>query len=445
MCPSLLGSSLAAWALYLDLDESGPTRHSDAARLDASVASGPFVRGKDIDIALQFNDHQLDGFLRSTPSTNACPRARTASAACFKDDNLPEGVQPDAKMRILIDIVHPADVLFFRRPVQIFAEAGHNVMILSRRKDVTCELLDEFGLPHTPVSTAGRGLIQLSAEMARRTMATFAAARRFRPDVMLGFGGVSIAHAGWVLRIPSVAFYDTENATMQTRVTWPFISQLYVPQAYTGPTPRNRTQRLAGVKELSYLHPGSFVPQRSLALEAGLDPTRDNFLVRLVEWRANHDIGKKGWDENSLRALVGRLPGRVHISSEVSLPTDLEPLRYRGKLSKIHHLLGHCRLFVGESASMAAESAVLGVPSVYAADFRLGYLDDLVAAGLMIQVATESLFAGIDAALALCRSEVVAARDRYVSQCPDWGMKVVEAAYSVDPTFSAGSSHPPAI
>ena len=200
-------------------------------------------------------------------------------------------------MRVLFDIVHPADVLFFKRPIEALIGRGDKVLILSRRKDVACDLLDSFGLPHTPVTTAGAGVLGLAKELITRDIAVFRQARRFRPDVMIGFGGVAISHAGALLRTRSISFYDSENASLQTRLTWPFISALYVPQSYAGPTPEGRTTKLKGVKDLSYLHPSAFHPDKALALSAGLDPNRANYFVRLVSWRANHDLGKGGWTE----------------------------------------------------------------------------------------------------------------------------------------------------
>ena len=42
----------------------------------------------------------------------------------------------------------------------------------------------------------------------------------------------------------------------------------------------------------------------------------------------------------------------------------------------MHHVLAHCRLCVGESATVASECAVLGVPSIYAAETGRGYTDE---------------------------------------------------------------------
>lgn len=335
-------------------------------------------------------------------------------------------------MRVLIDIVHPANVLFFKRPIEALRERGDSLLILSREKDVACSLLDGFGFPHRPVSRAGAGLAGLAGELLRRDWAVLRAARRFRPHAMIGYGGVAISHAGRLLSIPAISFYDSEAAWIQTRLTWPFISHLYVPDSYTGSTPVGRTTRLRGIKELSYLHPSAFAPDRAVAIDHGLDAERDNFLVRVVAWRANHDVGKKGWTLETLRAVVARLAraGRVHISSELALTEEFEPLRYRGPATAIHHLIGHCRLLVGESATMASEAAILGVPAIFAAPDYLGYVSALEAAGLVATVTrpdAETIGAAIDAALARPVAETVAMRDAYVGACPDWAVAVVAA------------------
>ncbi|MBT8460832.1 MAG: hypothetical protein KJN60_14270, partial [Boseongicola sp.] len=118
-------------------------------------------------------------------------------------------------MRILFDIVHPADVLFFKRPIEMLLARGDEIRVLSRRKDIACDLLDAFDIPHNPVSTAGTGVFGLARELLVRDIAVLKHCRTFKPDVMIGFGGVSISHAGWLTRTPSISFYDSENATLQ--------------------------------------------------------------------------------------------------------------------------------------------------------------------------------------------------------------------------------------
>ena len=335
-------------------------------------------------------------------------------------------------MRVLVDIVHPADVLFFKRPLDLLRQRGDEVRVLSRHKDVACQLLDAFGFEHRPVSTAGVGAVGLASELLGRDWAFVREIARFRPDVMVGFGGVAIAHAGFLRRVPSVAFYDSENATLQTRVTWPLIGHLYVPESYRGRVPEGRTTRIPGTKELSYFHPGAFAPNREIALANGLDPEGDNFFVRIVQWRANHDLGKQGWGVEGLRAVVERLEqnGKVHLSSEIDLPGDLEPRRFRGAITEVHHLIAHCRLTVGESATMSCESALLGVPAIYCGRDFPGYIRELEGESLVATLDAEQsqqLPDLIERQLERSQEKARAIRDRYVESRPDWAPKVLEA------------------
>jgi len=89
-------------------------------------------------------------------------------------------------------------------------------------------------------------------------------------------------------------------------------------------------------------------------------------------------ISERGLSHEVVRGIVRQLGshGEVLISAESSLPDDLELLRYKGDPAKIHHVMAHCAGFFGESATMASECAVLGVPAVYAANTGRGYTDE---------------------------------------------------------------------
>jgi predicted glycosyltransferase len=288
-------------------------------------------------------------------------------------------------MRVLFDLVHPADALFFFHAIRALRNSGAEVRIASRRKDVLVELLDELGMDHMPLTAARNGIVGQALELARRDFALFRLARAWKPDVMAGFGGVAISHVGSLLGIRSVSFYDTEHATLQLRLTLPFISEWHVPRTWNGVTAAGRTFRFPGSKQFAYLHPHYFRPDPSIARNAGWDPDRENFLVRTVSWQANHDRGRKGIPSSQLRDIVMWLKrrGKVHISAEGKLPVDLEPMRFRGRISGFHHLLAHCRLYCGESITVASEASALGVPVLLQIDKEYAYVAEQEAAGLI--------------------------------------------------------------
>lgn len=288
-------------------------------------------------------------------------------------------------MRVLFDLVHPANSLVFHHAIKSLKRSGDDLLLVSRNKDVLVPLLDEMGFTHTPITTAGQGQAGLARELVLRDWRLWRLARKFRPDVMVGFGGVAISHVGKLTGIPSLSFYDTDYAELQIRLTTPFISEWHVPETWQGRVAKGRTHYFDGGKQFAYLHPDHFQPSRELAEAAGYDPTRENFMIRIVAWQANHDHGRSGIPIEQLRAIVGRLGerGKVHISAEGDLPPDLEKHRYQGTPLQFHHLLAHCRLYCGESVTIASEAVMLGVLVLLQNDKEHCYITEQQDAGLI--------------------------------------------------------------
>jgi len=281
--------------------------------------------------------------------------------------------------RILIEITHPAHAHFFRNPIRILCREGHEVTITSRDKDCTIQLLNQMGFSHICISSQRRaGLLGLASELVKRNYALWQVAREIRPDVFAAIGGISAAEIAWLMRKPSVIFYDTEIARLQNALTYPFAGQIIVPRCYQGTVPTRKTLRYGGYHELSYLHPSYFSPNREIAIANGVSETKDTFFVRLVSWTASHDAGIKGWSEGTIDSVVNFLHerGKVIISAEDELPTSLQRFQYTGAEDRVHHVIANCRMYVGESATMASEAVILGVPAVYAATDSRGYIDD---------------------------------------------------------------------
>ena len=283
-------------------------------------------------------------------------------------------------MKVLFDIGHPAHVHFFYNPIKILLQQGHEVLVTSRHKDIAINLLDSLDIQHEPLSGLSKkgGILSLIYELIYRDYKLIKIVNKFKPDIMTGIGGIFIAHAGIIKNIPSLVFYDTENATLQNALTYPFASCVVVPECYQSWVPDKRHIKYSGYHELAYLKPNRFIPDYEIATKNGLSKNGDTFLLRLVSWQANHDIGENGWSLDLLKKVINKLEphGKVIVSSESSLPDELLNYSYEGEVSEIHHLMAFCRAFIGESATMASECAVLGVPSVYAAETGRGYTDE---------------------------------------------------------------------
>jgi predicted glycosyltransferase len=133
-----------------------------------------------------------------------------------------------------------------------------------------------------------------------------------------------------------------------------------------------------GYQQLAYLHPARFTPDAEVVRSIGVDPTSRYYVVRFVSYQASHDLSTSGLSNEKKIELVRVLSeyGRVLVTSERALPAELEPYRLPLPAREMHHVLAFARLLVGESATMASEAAVLGVPAVYVSPQRRGFTDD---------------------------------------------------------------------
>lgn len=252
-------------------------------------------------------------------------------------------------------------------------------MFTSRDKDVTLDLFEKYEIKHTTLSAQGSGgFLALGRELVSRNHALYKFVKAEKPDILAAIGGPFIAHVGAMTRTPSIIFYDTENAKLQNLITYPLASCVVVPNCYKGWIPK-RHLKYSGLHELSYLHPKYFKPNLEIARKIGLKQNKKNIIIRLVSWKASHDIGEFGWSEELLDELIEYFSPEVNIiiSSELSLAKRFHSYLYKGATNDIHHLMAFSDLFIGESATMASESAVLGVPAIYAAQTGRGYTDHL--------------------------------------------------------------------
>ena len=280
-------------------------------------------------------------------------------------------------MKILVEILHPAHVHFFKNAIALWRRRGDTVHVFSRRKDCAEELARECGIQAEILSSRGRFSASLVPELFIRLSRLYLRARHLRPDIVTGVMGATIAPLGRLLGRPSVVFYDTEIARLTNAYAYRLADRVCLPACYQGATPANCVF-YPGYKELAYLHPAHFTPDPKVIGELGAD-AKGYVIVRFVSSNASHDLFLRGLDLESKRRLVRELSrkSRVFVSSEDSLPADLQPYRFPLKASRFHDALAFARLALGESATVSSEAAVLGTPAVFIGDSSRGYLDEL--------------------------------------------------------------------
>ena len=280
-----------------------------------------------------------------------------------------------SRMRILVDIGHPGHVHLFKHFVWKMEKKGHEFLITAKDKEVSLRLLDAYGVKYVRTGSYPRGLVLKGIYMLRIDWSTYRVARHFKPDLLISMGSPNAAHVSWLLRKPHIAFDDTEHSGGQYYLYAPFTKTICTPSCFL----RNlgaKQVRYAGYHELAYLHPNYYSPDPSVLGKVGLSPEDKFIVVRFVSWSASHDVGQQGVVDPGHLVMELEKYGRVLITSERKLPTELERYRITVAPEKLHDLLYYATLYVGEGATMASECAALGTPAIYVNTLSAGTLKE---------------------------------------------------------------------
>ena len=282
-------------------------------------------------------------------------------------------------MNILIDIGHPAHVHLFKHFAWIMQKKGHHVFFTTREKEHEVYLLKKYGFNYKSFgkhykSKKGKiwGLIKFNLQLLAFSL-------KYKPDIMISHGSIYAAQVSWLLRKPHISLEDTGNME-QIRLYKPFTKIILTSTSFKRDLGRKQIY-YDGYHELAYLHPNLFKPDDSVLARLNIEKNQPYVIMRFISWEASHDMGHRGISkENKIRALNEFLKyARVFISSEGRLPDELEPYRFKIGPEYMHDALAFATLVYGESATMASESAMLGVPSIFLDNtgrFYTGELED---------------------------------------------------------------------
>lgn len=268
-------------------------------------------------------------------------------------------------MKILIDINHPSQVHLFKNAIWQWQNLGHSVLIVARDKDVTYNLLNEYGFKYIPGTKRKPGIQYLFLELFTKTLLIWKTAKHFKPDIFISLGSPPAAWAAFLVRKPHYAFTDTEHSVEQLVLYKGFSERIYTPECFLkdlGP----KQIRYAGYHELAYLHPNQFTPNFAEIREFGLDEGRPYFVLRFVSFNATHDINRRGLSPQEQAELIAFLEkhGDVIVSSEATKAITRIGSETKIPPNKMHHLLAFASLFIGEGTTMATEAALLGAHSI---------------------------------------------------------------------------------
>lgn len=286
-------------------------------------------------------------------------------------------------MNILIQLSHPAHFHLYKNVAGNLMANGHKIFILIKTKDILEDLLKGSGLPYYNILPEAhrRSKLGILWDMFVRDWRMFRFVRRNKIDMLTG-STAEVAQVGWLTGKPHIntGEDDMRVLPMFQRIAGPFIQIKLSPMVCDNWKLEPKSVKYASYQELAYLHPNHFTPDRGV-VEKYFSSDEPYFILRFASLKAYHDGGMRGIDSSVAQRLIDILKpfGHVYITSERSIESQFEQYRMQINTLDMHHVMAFASLYIGDSQTMAAESAVMGVPFIRYNDFvgRIGYLNEL--------------------------------------------------------------------
>ena len=279
-------------------------------------------------------------------------------------------------MKVLIDIGHPGHVHLFRNFATEFQERGHKVLFTVRHKEFETELLRSYNFKSVLLGKNFKSLPGKIFGILKFDIKLLKVALKFRPDVFFSHGSIYAAHIAAIMGKPHISMEDSGNME-QIRLYRPFTKAILTPDILNEDL-GGKQVRYKGYHEISYLHPRYFKPDINIKRLLGLNDSDRYCIVRFVSWNASHDLGKKGFSPEEKIRIINELSKSltVFITSEVTLPAEIDKYRIKLPPHLIHHALAFADIVVSEGATITSESGVLGTPAMYVSSIARSYIDD---------------------------------------------------------------------
>ncbi len=277
-------------------------------------------------------------------------------------------------MNVVISIEHPAWAHQFRYIIKELEARNDKVTVLAVDKDGCLELLDSFGIDYKLMANStGNNTFEKAWLFAKLCITYTLACKKAKADILIGRLSPMMSVAAFLTRKPHVLYDDSEVCFFGFSLARLFSTKLIVPRSMIGSQGKKEI-RAPMYKEMYYLDPKHFTPDKEVVRAAGINPDEKFVLVRFVAWKASHDFGKTGLTDEQKIEFIRKLSqyAKIYISSEKKLPQELEKYRIKIPYEQIHHVMYYAQLVMSDGATMASEAVVLGTHAIRLCPIKCG-------------------------------------------------------------------------
>jgi predicted glycosyltransferase len=294
-----------------------------------------------------------------------------------------EFVKPDS-MNILFDLNHPVDMNCLKPAINILANRGFSIVITYRPRG-NLKIILESEMSEYPLCQIGKHYSNLGMKILGQLKRDWEFVRFYkRNEVDLSVGSSTNVIASWLMGIPHLALEDDYEYKIPFYHANIFAKRHIMPD-HIKVQGRN-IYHYRGIKEIAYLNPKYFTPNKNVLNEYGLKPQEYVFIRKI----ANVSLNYKKEDNLSLDIID-------HIKDKgLKILLSLEDKQLKNTFEKdciilqepvrdIYSLMKYAMFTISSGDSMARESSLLAVPTIYTGGRQMVVNEELIEMGCMFK------------------------------------------------------------
>lgn len=300
-------------------------------------------------------------------------------------------------MKILIDIVHPAHVHFFKYIIRALERNQDKIIVISRKKTITEKLLDEENISYISLGGYRNNLDKIlkTIPIIIRLVLILKKNKFNKNDLIIGISPVQASISSLFVKSSVISFTDTDFAPEQFYLC-SFLSKfVFTPNWFPLKVYGAKQIKYRGCQEYNYLNSAYFKPRKEIIEKYGLEEG-EYVITRLIKWDATHDIGQRGIsDVDNFLNILSQFYDFL-ITSEYPINDKWKNKVYNGKLCDFHHLLYFSKGYIGEAFTTAQEALILGKPSVLINPIKCRLFENFNSTNNMLCKKTNNYIEAID-------------------------------------------------
>jgi predicted glycosyltransferase len=292
---------------------------------------------------------------------------------------------------VVIDIAHYPHVNFFKHAIEALTEKNINIHVILRPRGKLVSIFEKE-CPNMPYISIGEHKKTVSSKIVgivKRDIAFLRYLRKIKFDAGMGCGSINLAHTTRFFGNPAILFSDDLENKLVDHLCRPFIPRVVMPTHI--PVQRKNFLKYPGFKELAYLHPNHFKPNKNALEPYNLNPDEYVFLREVSSASLNYRRMEMG----RLSRLLGYLQQnnlKIILSIEDKSLIDLFKDRciiLKEPVDDIHSLLHYAAFTISSGDSLARGSCLVGTPAIYTGGRDMAINNELIKRSCMFKVNDE--------------------------------------------------------